>query len=87
MAPSDQPTLAKWEETLERTDRIPVIDGGRKSTWRIRKLARKIMSKLKLAPELDPKSTTLRVTLKKEYPRGPKYRILKEDEMKIAPII
>jgi len=56
VAPSDQPTVAEWEETFEHTDRIPVLNGRRKSTWRVRNHARKIVSKLKLAPERAPQS-------------------------------
>jgi len=48
VAPSDQPTVAEWEATFEHTDRIPVINGRRKSTWRVRNLARKAVARLKL---------------------------------------
>jgi DNA-directed RNA polymerase specialized sigma24 family protein len=48
VAPSDQPTVARWEETFEHTDRIPVLNGRRKSTWRVRNHARKVVAKLKL---------------------------------------
>ena len=50
VAQSDQPTVAEWEATFEHTDRIPVINGRRKSTWRVRELARKVVAKLKLNP-------------------------------------
>jgi hypothetical protein len=48
VAPSDQSTVEKWEETFEHTDRIPVLNGKRKSTWRVRNHARKVVVKLKL---------------------------------------
>jgi hypothetical protein len=48
VAPTDRPTVARWEETFEHTDRIPVLNGKRKSTWRVRNHARKVVGKLKL---------------------------------------
>jgi hypothetical protein len=48
VAPSDQPTVAEWEAAFEHTERIPVLGGHRKSTWRVRNQARKVAGKLKL---------------------------------------
>lgn len=48
VAPSDRPTVEEWHKTFDHTDRIPVVNGRRKSTWRVRQLARKVAAKLNL---------------------------------------
>jgi hypothetical protein len=54
VAPSDCPTVDEWHEIFDHTDRIPVVNGKRKSTWRIRNLARKIATRLKLVSISQP---------------------------------
>lgn len=48
MARSDTATAEEWQATFEHADRIPVVNGKRKSTWRLRKIAREIASELQL---------------------------------------
>ena len=47
-SPRDLPTVEEWHETFDHTDRIPVVNGNRKATWRVRKIARKVATKLAL---------------------------------------
>jgi len=48
VSPRDLPTVEEWRETFDHTDRIPVVKSNRKATWRVRKIARKVATKLEL---------------------------------------
>jgi len=47
-SPRDLPTVEEWHKTFDHTDRIPLLNGNRKATWRVRKIARKAAAKLEL---------------------------------------